>query len=81
MAGLRETLPVTTRFSPRYRPPSFATLPRAGWTLIERPSAVRDYDGRTDLPVSRRPFGVVTFDRELTVNEVTSFELDEVYTI
>lgn len=63
-----------------YRPPSFATLPsRIGWTLVERPSVpCGGYERRTDLPVSAHPFGVLTFDREVTAEEIERFELKEV---
>jgi hypothetical protein len=57
-----------------YRPPSTFTLPRVGWTLLERP-ACGGFDRRDDLPVSIYTFGVVTFDRELTDDEIERFEL------
>jgi hypothetical protein len=63
-----------------YRPPSFATLPpQIGWTLVERPARTpHGFERRTDLPVSAHPFGVFTFDRELTPDEIERFELVEV---
>lgn len=68
------------RYTMLYRPPSFATLPRGiGWTLVERPNIpCSGYERRTDLPVSTHPFGVLVFDREVTADEVTRFELQEV---
>jgi hypothetical protein len=33
------------------------------------------FDGRTDLPLSRHPFGVIEFDRDVTDDEVERFEL------
>lgn len=68
-----------TRYRLLYRPPSFATLPRAGWTLIERPNPRHGFNGREDLPVSRFEFGVVAFDRELTADEIAAFELEVVH--
>jgi hypothetical protein len=63
------------RYTLMYRPPSTFTLPRVGWTLLERPSAIGGFERRDDLPISTHPFGVVTFDRELTDDEVERFEL------
>ena len=61
-------------YTPRYRPPTSVTLPRARWTLRERPAV--GFPLRTDLPVSRYPHGVVVFDRALTAQELDDFELD-----
>ena len=61
-------------YAPRYRPPTSVTLPRARWTLRERPAV--GFPLRTDLPVSRYPHGVVVFDRALTAQELDDFELD-----
>ena len=65
------------RYTPLYRPPYFASLPRATWKLIERPAAGLGFDLRQDLPLSEHRFGVVEFDRELTADEVAAFELKE----
>ena len=61
-------------YTPRYRPPTSVTLPRARWTLRERPAV--GFPLRTDLPVSRYPHGVVVFDRALTAQELDDYELD-----
>ena len=61
-------------YTPRYRPPTSVTLPRARWTLRERPAV--GFPLRTDLPVSSYPHGVVVFDRALTAQELDDFELD-----
>ena len=63
-------------YTPRYRPPTSVTLPRARWTLRERPAV--GFPLRTDLPVSRYPHGVVVFDRALTQQELDDYELDTV---
>ncbi len=66
------------RYSNKYRPPGYATLPK-GWELVERPShPSAGYERRIDLPRSSRPFGVVEFDRPLSPAEVEAYELDEV---
>lgn len=59
----------------KYRPPSFATLP-TGWELVERPRLTLGFDRRTDLPVSRHPYGVVSYARSLTEDEVRKYELE-----
>jgi len=66
-----------TKYTLLYRPPCFSSLPRAGWTLLERPQGP-GFELRPDLPVSAHRFGVMTFDRELTAEEVESFELQRV---
>jgi len=65
------------RYTLLYRPPGVCSLPRGiGWTLVERPSMpCSGYERRTDLPLSTHPFGVITFDREVTADEVERFEL------
>jgi hypothetical protein len=67
-----------TRYRLLYRPPSAFTLPKAGWTLVERPNPRHGFERRTDLPVSVHEFGVVEFDRELTPGEIVAFELEVV---
>lgn len=70
----------TTRYRMIYRPPGSFTLPRGlKWELVERPSASgAGYEKRTDLPVSAHPFGVFTSERELTPDEMASFEIEKV---
>lgn len=67
-----------TRYRLLYRPPSFATLPKAAWTLVERPNPRHGFERRADLPVSVHEFGVVEFDRALTADEIAAFELEAV---
>ncbi len=60
-------------YRPLYRPASFATVP-AGWSYVEVPSSVAK--GRPDLPVSRYPHGVISYERPLTDSECERFELE-----
>ena len=62
------------KYVPLYRPPGSASLPK-GWTLLERPRRDCGFDRRTDLPLSKYPFGVVGYDRPLTTLETTNYEL------
>jgi len=64
------------RYTLKYRPPGFATLPK-GWALVERPQ-IPGFDRREDLPVSRHRFGVVAYERPLTDKEIQDYELDPV---
>lgn len=61
-----------TRYSMKYRPPGFCTLPKGlEWDYVEVPSDSR----RFDLPVSSRPYGIFTTDRPLTPEELEAFEI------
>ncbi len=62
-------------YAPRYRPPSSFTLPKGDWDLVENPK-MAPFPGRRDLPLSKHNFGVVSYDHELTPDEVKSYELD-----
>lgn len=62
------------KYTPLYRPPSFATVP-AGWTLVERPKMSCGFDRRTDLPVSEHQFGVIAYEKPLTEAEIRNFQL------
>jgi len=65
-------------YTNKYRPPGYATLP-AGWNLVERPAnPAFGFERRADLPVSKYPFGLVSFDRPLTPAEVEAYELEQV---
>lgn len=64
------------RYTLMYRPPSFATLP-PGWMLVERPQ-VPGFERRQDLERSSHRFGVVAYERPLTDDEVTAYELTPV---
>lgn len=67
------------RYAPMYRPPGI-TLPK-GWELVERPSMHEaGFDRRTDLPVSRHPFGVIEYDRSLSDEEVSQYQLEVIQT-
>ena len=60
-----------------YRPAGYATLPsKLGWEYVETPKRNDLGINRPDLPQSREhPFGVIRTERELTPEEVQSFEL------
>ena len=64
-------------YTPKYRPPCQHSLPRdaGGWELVERPSAVDNFERRTDLPKSIHAYGVISFARTLTPDELREFEL------
>lgn len=62
-------------YTPKYRPPSFATLP-LGWELVERGTA-GNFPGRLDLPVGDTVHGVVRYRRLLSREDVEQFELKE----
>ena len=62
------------RYTPLYRPPSFCTVP-AGWTLVERPFAGLGFDLRTDLPASKFRFGVISYEKPLSDEDVVRFQL------
>jgi hypothetical protein len=64
-----------------YRPPGFATLPAGvGWRYVEFPP-----DGsiiasrRDDLPISRHRYGVFETDRDLTDDEMLTFQIGRVF--
>lgn len=67
-----------SRYTPLYRPPGHATLPKAQWILVEAPRGLPGALHRHDLPRSQYTWGVVVFDRELTPEEIEAFELREV---
>jgi hypothetical protein len=56
------------KYAPKYRPPSFCTVP-SGWRYVE--IGPRDHvPNRPELPRSTHPFGVIEYDRQLTDDEV-----------
>jgi hypothetical protein len=59
-------------YAPQYRPPGYATVP-AGWELVENPKLTPFK--RPDLPRSNHNFGVIAYERELTAEEIKSYEL------
>lgn len=65
------------RYTMRYRPAGFATLPHGlRWEYVEAPARWDCGVRRPDLPMSKHPFGVFTADRELTQDELRSYEID-----
>ena len=60
-------------YAPLYRPPGYATVPD-GWEVVERG---RSYELplRTDLPMGYHQFGVISYGRKLTDEEVADFQL------
>jgi hypothetical protein len=67
------------RYTTLSRPPSTFSLPKACWNIVERPADIfAGFEKRIDLPVSQYTFGVITFDRELTAEEIEHFGLREV---
>lgn len=66
---------MTHRYTPKYRPPGFATVPK-GWRLVERGRMVDAAPLRTDLPRGDHPFGVIEYDAPLTPEQLLAFELE-----
>ena len=62
-------------YRPKYRPPSFDTLP-AAWELVERGQHF-DPPGRRDLPMGNTYYGIIRYQRRLTPDEVEQYELVE----
>ena len=64
------------RYSPKYRPPGYATVPD-GWRLAERGTGGH-FPKRLDLPEGKTLFGVVEYDRKLSEKDVEDYELTEI---
>lgn len=62
-------------YAPLYRPAGFAGLPR-GWEYVEAPRSLAA--NRPDLPVSKRPHGVISYPRPLTAAEIERYEVEAV---
>lgn len=64
------------RYRPRFRPAGYATLPPGVvWHYVEAPPC--DYlPSLVGVPVSRHRYGVIATDRELTSDEIKTFELE-----
>lgn len=60
-------------YAPLYRPAPFSGIP-SGWEFVE----VRGVLNRPDLPISKRPHGVICYRRPLTADECQRFELQPV---
>lgn len=60
-------------YTPKYRPPAFAGLPR-GFELIETPQDRTGYN-RPDLPTSQHRFGVIGWSERLSTEDVEKFQL------
>jgi hypothetical protein len=66
---------MSPRYYNRLRPVGLGTIPKVGWEWVEQP---RLYDMRprnSDLPVSRRAYGVYVTERPLTADELRDFEI------
>lgn len=64
------------KVSPRLRPAPFGGLPLdVRWTWAERPADAAFGCARPDVPISRRPYGVVETDRDLAPDEIRHFDL------
>jgi hypothetical protein len=61
-----------------YRPAGFATLPSGvSWRFVEAPQG-EHWRPFIDMPVSRHRYGVIETDRELTADELATFQIEEV---
>jgi len=59
-------------YTPQYRPPGFATVPK-GWELIENPKLTPF--NRADLPRSSYNFGVIAYPEQLSASDAENYEL------
>jgi hypothetical protein len=62
-------------YRPLFRPVSFCTLPAGlAWDYAQTPS---DHSvDRPDLPVSRHLYGIIETTRQLTREEMSTFDLE-----
>jgi hypothetical protein len=66
------------RYIPRLRPASYGALPpRVWWDYVESP-AMSGLAIRPDLPTSQHRYGVICFDRALTIDECKRYDLVKV---
>lgn len=64
-------------YAPKYRPPGLGAVPD-GWTLVERPAmSGLGFDRRTDLPVSRFRYGVISYPKRLSDAEIRKWDLED----
>lgn len=64
------------KYRPQFRPPGFATLPQGiAWDYFEVPRYQAEVAQRRGLPLSQWPHGMIIVDRELTLDELTTFQL------
>ena len=60
-----------------YRPAGFGGLPSGvGWHYVEAPFDLAHV--RTDIPPSKKRYGVVETSRELTDYEIATFQLERI---
>lgn len=60
----------------RLRPVGLGTIPRGlDWAWVEQPGLSAFRPQRSELPVSRRPYGVWDAGRELTRQELYDYEI------
>ena len=64
-----------TRYYNRLRPVGLGTIPKVGWRWVEQPKLYEYRPLRSDLPISRRMYGVYETDRPLTEQELHDFEI------
>lgn len=64
-------------YRPIYRPAHFAALPKGiKWDYVEAPKSEPMIAVRRGLPLSRHQFGVIEIDRQLTQDELKTYELE-----
>jgi hypothetical protein len=61
----------------KYRPAFYAAIPPE-WTLIEKGTSGEVGINRPDLPTGKTRFGVVMYRRQLSQEEVSQFELEQI---
>lgn len=66
-----------TRYYNRLRPVGLGTIPKVDWEWVELPSSEAFRPRYSDLPISRRPYGVWRAARPLTAEELYAFEISE----
>lgn len=62
-------------YSPKYRPPGYATVPGNDWELEERGTRGDNFPLRRDLADGLHAFGVISYNRDLSPEDVASYEL------
>lgn len=69
--------PIEYMYRPLYRPASFCTVP-AGWDYVEAPATEPLIAQRRGIPLSRQPFGIIGYKRQLTKDERDQYQLEQV---
>jgi hypothetical protein len=67
-----------SRYFNRLRPVGLGTIPKVGWAWVEQPGLEAFRPRNSDLPVSRRPYGVYSTERPLTAQELYDYEITEI---